>query len=86
VHARTGVIVVSDGYDTGEPGALAAALAALRRRARRVVWLNPLLGHPGFAPESRGMRAALPHLDLLAPGGDLASIERALPQVMEALA
>jgi len=85
VHARTGVIIVSDGYDTGEPQALASALAALGRRARRLVWLNPLLGQPGYAPESRGMRAALPHLDLLAPGGDLASIERALPEVIEAL-
>jgi uncharacterized protein with von Willebrand factor type A (vWA) domain len=85
VHARTGVIIVSDGYDTGDPQALAAALAALGRRARRVVWLNPLLGQPGYAPESRGMRAALPHLDLLAPGGDLAAIERALPAVIEAL-
>jgi uncharacterized protein with von Willebrand factor type A (vWA) domain len=85
VHARTGLIVVSDGYDTGEPHVLGAALAALKRRARRVIWLNPLLGQPGYAPESRGMRAALPHLDLLAPGGDLAAIERALPGVIEAL-
>lgn len=85
VHSRTGVIVVSDGYDTGEPEVLAEALAALRRRARRVVWLNPLLGRPGFSPASRGMQAAIPHLDLLAPGADLAGIERVLPQVIEAL-
>jgi uncharacterized protein with von Willebrand factor type A (vWA) domain len=85
VHARTGVIVVSDGYDTGEPNVLGDALAALRRRARRIVWLNPLLGRQGYTPESRGMQAALPHIDLLAPGADLASVERALPQVIEAL-
>jgi len=85
VHSRTGVIVVSDGYDTGEPEVLGDALAAIRRRARRLVWLNPLLGDAGFTPESQGMRAALPHLDLLAPGRDLASIERALPQLIEAL-
>lgn len=85
VHSRTGVIVVSDGYDTGEPQVLAQALAALGRRARRIVWLNPLLGQPGFRPESRGMQAALPHLDLLAPGADLAGIERVLPHVIEAL-
>ena len=54
VHSRTGVIIVSDGYDTGEPELLAEALAALRRRARRIVWLNPLLNQPGFSPESRG--------------------------------
>ena len=85
VHSRTGVIVVSDGYDTGEPEVLAQALATLERRARRIVWLNPLLGQPGFRPESRGMQAALPHVDLLAPGADLASLERVLPQVIEAL-
>jgi uncharacterized protein with von Willebrand factor type A (vWA) domain len=85
VHSRTGVIVVSDGYDTGEPALLAASLMAIRQRARRVVWLNPLLGQPDFAPVSRGMQAALPHIDLLAPGADLASIERVLPNLIEAL-
>ena len=85
VHARTGVIVVSDGYDTGEPELLAQALAVLRRQSRRMVWLNPLLNQPGFSPESRGMQAALPHLDLLAPGADLAGIERVLPRIIEAL-
>ena len=85
VHSRTGVIIVSDGYDTGEPQVLAEALATLRRRARRVVWLNPLLNQPGFTPESRGMRAALPHIDLLAPGADLAGVARVVPQIIEAL-
>jgi uncharacterized protein len=85
VHSRTAVIVVSDGYDTGEPQLLAQSLAALRRRARRLVWLNPLLNQPGFAPESQGMQAALPHLDLLAPGADLAALERILPQLIESL-
>jgi uncharacterized protein with von Willebrand factor type A (vWA) domain len=85
VHSRTGVIIVSDGYDTGEPELLASALATLRRRARRIVWLNPLLNQPGFSPESRGMQAAMPHLDLLAPGADLAGIEHVLPRIIEAL-
>ena len=85
VHSRTGVIIVSDGYDTGEPELLMQELAALRRRSRRMVWLNPLLNQPGFRPESRGMQAAMPHVDLLAPGGDLADIERVLPQIIEVL-
>jgi uncharacterized protein with von Willebrand factor type A (vWA) domain len=85
VHSRTGVIIVSDGYDTGEPALLAQALATLRQRSRRMVWLNPLLNQSGFSPESRGMQAAMPHLDLLAPGADLAGIERVLPQIIEAL-
>ena len=85
VHSRTGVIVVSDGYDTGEPELLAEALAALKRRARRLVWINPLLQQPGFTPEGRGMQAALPHLDLLAPGADLADIEHILPRIIDTL-
>jgi len=85
VHGRTGVIVVSDGYDTGEPALLAEALAVMQRRARRILWLNPLLGQPGYSPVSRGMQAAMPHLDLHAPGADLASIEAALPKMIEAL-
>jgi uncharacterized protein with von Willebrand factor type A (vWA) domain len=85
VHSRTSVIIVSDGYDTGEPELLAQALATVRRRARRIVWLNPLLNQPGFSPESRGMQAAMPHIDLLAPGADLAGIERVLPEIIEAL-
>jgi len=85
VHARTAVIVMSDGYDTGDPALLSTALAQLRRRARRIVWLNPLLNQPGYAPVSHGMQAALPHLHLLAPGGDLASLRAVLPRVIDAL-
>jgi uncharacterized protein with von Willebrand factor type A (vWA) domain len=85
VHSRTGVVVVSDGYDTGEPALLAESLATLRRRSRCLVWLNPLLNQQGFAPESRGMKAAMPHIDLLAPGADLASVERILPQILATL-
>ena len=85
VHSRTGVIIVSDGFDTGEPDMLVASLRTLRQRARRVVWLNPLLRLPDYRPESRGMSAALPHVDLFAPGADLASVERILPDLIEAL-
>jgi uncharacterized protein len=85
VHSRTAVIIVSDGYDTGEPETLAQALVELRRRARRVVWINPLATRPGWSPTSRGMQAALPHVDLLAPGADLATLERVLPEIIETL-
>ncbi|HMA07306.1 MAG TPA: VWA domain-containing protein [Ramlibacter sp.] len=85
VHSRTAILIMSDGYDTGEPQRLADALIQLRRRARRVVWLNPLCNRPGYAPISQGMQAALPHLDLLAPGADLASIQAVLPRLIEAI-
>jgi len=85
VHRRTGVIILSDGYDTGEPQQLSDALAQLRRRARRVVWINPLSSRPGYAPVCQGMQAALPHLDLLAPGADLASLCAVMPELIESL-
>ena len=85
VHARTDVIVMSDGYDTGEPSLLGDALAQLRRRARRIVWLNPLGSQPGYAPTCQGIVAALPHLDLLAPGADLTSMRAVLPRLIDSL-
>ena len=85
VHSRTAVVVLSDGYDTGDPALLSDALAQLRRRARRIVWLNPLCNRPGYAPICAGMQAALPHLDLLAPGADLASLRAVLPRLIDAL-
>lgn len=85
VNARSAVLILSDGYDTGEVGVLAGQLAQLRRRARRVVWLNPLLNQPGYQPVSQGMQAALPHLDLLAPADDLNSLKAVLVPLVGAL-
>jgi uncharacterized protein with von Willebrand factor type A (vWA) domain len=85
LHSRTALLIFSDGYDSGEPQRLADALAELKRRARRIVWIHPLLDQPGFAPVSIGMQAALPHIDLLAPGGSLRALADALPRVIEAL-
>ncbi|MGC2460624.1 MAG: VWA domain-containing protein [Steroidobacteraceae bacterium] len=85
VHSRTAVIIVSDGYDTGEPKILADALRALRRRARRIIWINPIATRSGWTAVSAGMQAALPHIDLLAPGADLATIKRVLPDIIESL-
>ena len=77
VDERTVVVVLSDGLDRGDPEVLASALARIARRARRIVWLNPLLGDPRYAPEARGIRAALPWIDRHLPVHDLASLERA---------
>ena len=74
VDRRTAVIVLSDGWDTGEAGLLSAALSRIRRRAFAVLWLNPLMGNPGFRPETAGLLAALPHVDLLAPAHNAAAL------------
>ena len=61
------VLLVSDGWDCGEPGELAAQVARLQRRCHRLVWLNPLLGSIGYAPLTRGLQAALPFVDDFLP-------------------
>jgi uncharacterized protein with von Willebrand factor type A (vWA) domain len=85
VHARTAIIIASDGYDTGEAGLLGRELRAIAARARRIVWINPLKAVPGYAPTARGMAEALPHLDVFAAGHDLASLDTALTALMAAL-
>jgi hypothetical protein len=62
-------LIVSDGWDTGEPAQLALEMRRLARSVHRIIWLNPLAGHDGFTPEARGMAAALPFVDDLLAGG-----------------
>jgi uncharacterized protein with von Willebrand factor type A (vWA) domain len=69
------VVVLSDGWDRGDPEVLAAEMARLRRCAHRVIWLNPLKAHPGYEPLARGMAAALPHADHFLAGSTLRSFE-----------
>ena len=76
------VVILSDGWDRGDPDELTAEMARLRRCAHRVVWLNPLAADPRYEPLTRGMQAALPHVDHLIPGNSLASLE-ALAELME---
>jgi uncharacterized protein with von Willebrand factor type A (vWA) domain len=75
IDRRTVVIVLSDGWDTGEPEVLGDALRVVHRRSGRVIWLNPLLGNPTYRPLTRGIQAALPHVDVFAPAHNLTSLE-----------
>ncbi len=70
------VIVVSDGWDRGDPALVAAETARLRRNCHRLIWLNPLAGTPGYQPLAGGMRAAYPYIDDFLPAGTVASLER----------
>jgi uncharacterized protein len=76
------VVILSDGWDRGDPELLAAEMARLRRTAHRLLWLNPLAADPRYEPLTRGMRAALPHVDHLLPGNSIASLE-SLADLME---
>jgi uncharacterized protein with von Willebrand factor type A (vWA) domain len=76
------VVLLSDGWDCGDPGELADEMARLGRCAHRLVWLNPLKAHPEYEPLTRGMQAALPHVDNFLAGNSLASLEE-LAELLE---
>jgi uncharacterized protein with von Willebrand factor type A (vWA) domain len=70
----TVVLILSDGWDTGDPALLVEALIEMKRRAPKIVWLNPLLGNPDYEPLTQGMAAALPHVDAFLPAHNLESL------------
>ena len=69
------VLIISDGWDRGEPDLLAHEAARLQRSCHRLIWLNPLLGSPGYQPLTRGMQAALPYVDDFLAVNNLNSLE-----------
>jgi len=69
------VLLISDGWDLGEPALLAREMARLQRSVSRLIWLNPLLGLPGYEPLTRGMQAALPFVDDFLPVHNMASLD-----------
>jgi uncharacterized protein with von Willebrand factor type A (vWA) domain len=79
IHSRSVVMIVSDGYETGDAGLLGREMAALSKRCRRIVWLNPMMAWEGYTPEARGIKAALPFVDLYAPANTLKSLSALEP-------
>ena len=79
LHSRSCVMIVSDGYETGDANVLGREMAALSKRCRRIVWLNPMMAWDGYAPEAAGIKAALPHIDLYAPANTLKSLTELEP-------
>ena len=75
-------MLLSDGWDCGDPSVLADEMARLGRCAHRLVWLNPLKAHPEYEPLTRGMQTALPHVDSFLAGNSLASLEE-LAELLE---
>jgi uncharacterized protein len=78
------VVILSDGWDRGDPEQLRDEMARLRRASHQLVWLNPLAAHPDYEPLTRGMQAAVPHTDQLLAGNSLASLEE-LAEILEAM-
>ncbi len=75
VNGRSVVLILSDGYDTDPPDRLAHAIARLKKRGCRIVWLNPLKGWKEYAPVAGAMASALPHLDGFYPANRLSDLE-----------
>ena len=73
---RTVVAILSDGWDTGDIDLLGGCMEEIQRRAALVIWLNPLLGNADYRPQTRGMRAALPFVDVFAAAHNAASLRR----------
>jgi uncharacterized protein with von Willebrand factor type A (vWA) domain len=73
-HGAT-VVLISDGWDRGDPQDLKDAVSKLQRSCRRLVWMNPLMGDPAYEPLTTGLKAALPHVDDFLPCHNLASLE-----------
>ena len=77
------VVILSDGWDRGDPAEMSEQMQRLGRVANRVVWVNPLKASPGYAPLARGMAAALPYVDDFVEGHNLESLERLAALVLQ---
>ena len=75
------MLVLSDGWERGDPALLGREMARLGRLAHRVVWVNPRVAAPGFVPLAGGMAAALPHVDELISGHSLAAMDEVVAAI-----
>jgi uncharacterized protein with von Willebrand factor type A (vWA) domain len=80
------VVVISDGWDRGDPAMLGEQMARLARVTHRIIWVNPLKASPGYAPLAGGMAAALPYVDEFVEGHSLGSLEELVRVLEEATA
>jgi uncharacterized protein with von Willebrand factor type A (vWA) domain len=81
VDSQTVVLIISDGWDTGEVDLLENSMRFLNKHARNVIWLNPLKGSSGYEPTTRGMQAALPYIDIFASAHNLNSLRKLVRQL-----
>ncbi len=81
LNSQSVVMILSDGYDTGAPELIEWEIARLRKKARRIVWLNPLAGWQGYEPVAKAMAAAMPLIDGFAPVTTLDDLARIEPML-----
>ena len=74
LNRETIVVILSDGWDTDQPQLLSDSLRRIRQKSRKVIWLNPLAGQPGYEPRTAAMQAALPHVDVFASAHNVESM------------
>jgi uncharacterized protein with von Willebrand factor type A (vWA) domain len=79
--SRTVVVIMSDGFDTHAPEELQLELGRIRRRVRRVVWLNPMLERDGYRPDEAGLAPALEHVDRMLPAHSVDSLNALVDQL-----
>lgn len=80
---KTIVLILCDGWDTGNPETIKSAMKTIYKKSRRVIWLNPLAGNPNFSPDALGMKTALPYIDVLASAHNLVSLKAALQAIQK---
>lgn len=79
---KTIVLILSDGWDTGDPETMKEAMKTIYKKSKKVIWLNPLAGSGDFSPEVMGMQTAMPYIDVLAAAHNFESLKAALAQII----
>ena len=75
LNNRSVVMILSDGWDVGDLNVLEDSIAYIQKKSKKIIWLNPLAGHPDYSPSTAGMRACLPYVDVLLPLFNLNSLK-----------
>ncbi len=80
---KTIVLILSDGWDTGDPELMTEAMKNIYKKSKKVIWLNPLAGSTSFSPDVLGMKTALPYIDVLASAHNLESLKAAMQLIKQ---
>ncbi|HIF17909.1 MAG: VWA domain-containing protein [Cycloclasticus sp.] len=83
LNSKTVLIIISDGFDTNEPEQLADELKFIKQTAKKIIWLNPMLGREGYNPNKGSMQLALPYIDKHAPAHSLDSLKKAVRYIAD---